>query len=391
MWSYYLKTLIVQIVIDKPDKNFWSKSNLFSAFYHCLLRLFNAVLSTNLCETFDNRLKLLSLVPEPQSGINIGTNMRINMSSEEIDSIDEEKDKLGETCRKFIKPKDYKIMAEKLLEVTTGLQISMTSGPDHIIEFLEIRVFRLKQFNKLWNKVELSLLDVLIKDPEEPTPELENPNAGFRSSSKKNIFGSTLIVATPELRQRWQSNCEWDKFTDEREERQNFLKKIGLKNFQSNMQVFRSYLFKEKTEPTKCAWCREIYINTEHIFWQCPQVKEFWQEYCLKPGKWREEYNMDDRKIFIYDLLYPQDLDLCSHANNSIVNTRLHKIRLLKLAKEYLIICQHVRVHPLYQELQCQLKAMQDSKMEHSFGRYWTKCPLPPPRGIILFYFSMEF
>ena len=32
LWSYYLKTLVVQMVIDRPDKDFWSNQNLFLAF-----------------------------------------------------------------------------------------------------------------------------------------------------------------------------------------------------------------------------------------------------------------------------------------------------------------------------------------------------------------------
>ena len=64
LWSYYLKTLIVQMVIDKPDKEFWSLPNLFYAFRDCLLKLNNAVLSTNLCDTFDYRLKLLTVLPK---------------------------------------------------------------------------------------------------------------------------------------------------------------------------------------------------------------------------------------------------------------------------------------------------------------------------------------
>ena len=28
LWSYYLKTLVVQMVIEKPDKDFWSNQNL---------------------------------------------------------------------------------------------------------------------------------------------------------------------------------------------------------------------------------------------------------------------------------------------------------------------------------------------------------------------------
>ena len=92
---------------------------------------------------------------------------------------------------------------------------------------------------------------------------------------------------------------------------------------------------------------------------------------------------MDNKELFVYDLLNPQNLDLCSHEKNKKVFTKEHKIRLLRLAKDYLIICQKIGILPLYEELQCQLKAKRDSKMEHDGGNYWTHCPIPPPRGIL--------
>ena len=52
------------MVIEKPDKEFWSNSNLFSAFNACLTRLYTSVLNTDLYDTFDDRLQLLSLVPD---------------------------------------------------------------------------------------------------------------------------------------------------------------------------------------------------------------------------------------------------------------------------------------------------------------------------------------
>ena len=62
LWSYYLKTLVVQMVIDKPDKDFWSNQNLFRAFKACLERLHQAVVLTDLHDTFDHRLNLLQLI-----------------------------------------------------------------------------------------------------------------------------------------------------------------------------------------------------------------------------------------------------------------------------------------------------------------------------------------
>ena len=147
------------------------------------------------------------------------------------------------------------------------------------------------------------------------------------------------------------------------------------------MIVFRSYLFQEDLISTKCTWCGTIYTNSEHIFWECSKVKEFWQEYALKPGKWNKEYEMNDIDKFIYDLLNPQNIDLCSRENNQNYSRKEHKIHVLNMTKEYLIICQKVQVLPSQQELDCQFKAMIYSKNDFNFGRYWFQCPLPPQRG----------
>ena len=56
------------MVIDKPDEEFWSLANLFDAFRYCLLKLNHAVLSTDLCDTFDTRLKLLTILPDKNYG-----------------------------------------------------------------------------------------------------------------------------------------------------------------------------------------------------------------------------------------------------------------------------------------------------------------------------------
>ena len=361
------------MVIQKPDKEFWSNGNLFSAFNACLTRLYTSVLNTDLYETFDNRLKLLSLVPDDlQDGF---------FDGDFREQIDEEKRKAGETCRKFLKLKEYIAISGILKDVTSGLQISMTNGPDSVIEFLQTRVFRLKQFDKLWSKVELSILNNLTKEPDKSIIELESPVGSGRSMNLDGAYQSSLFVAMPEHRKCWKPDSEWKKYTDEKEEYRIFMKNIVSKDFQSKIIVFRSYLFKEDLTPNKCTWCGTIYKNSEHIFWGCSKVKEFWQEYSLKPGKRNKEYEMDDIHGFVHDLLNPQNLDLCSRKNNESVTRKQHKIHLLNWTKIYLLICQKVEVLPSQQEIDCQFNTIQDIKLDFNLGRYWFKCPLPPPRG----------
>ena len=361
------------MVIQDPDKEFWSNGNLFSAFNACLTRLYTAILNTDLYETFDNRLKLLSLVPDDLQDGPFDGDFR--------EQIDEEKRKAGETCRKFLKLKEYIAITGILKGVTSGLQISMTNGPDSVIEFLQTRVFRLKQFNKLWSKVELSILNNLTKDPDKSKIELESAVGSGRSMNLHGAYESSLFVATPEIRKSWNPDSEWKRYTDEKEEYHNFMKNIVFKEFQSEIIVIRSYLFQEDVTPTKCTWCGLIYANSEHIFWGCSKVKEFWQKYGLKPGKWNKVFEMDDIDRFVHDLLNPQNLDLCSRENNQSVSAKQHKIRILTLTKKYLLVCQKVEILPSEQELDCQLKAMLDTKQDLDPGRYWFKCPLPPPRG----------
>ena len=75
-------------------------------------------------------------------------------------------------------------MSYILQDIIIGLQISMTYGPDSIIEFLQTRVFRLKQFNKLWSKVEISILDLVIRDPNMPKAKLESK---VKSTSSRRV------------------------------------------------------------------------------------------------------------------------------------------------------------------------------------------------------------
>ena len=389
LWSYYLKTLIIQMVIDKPDKDFWSFANLFNAFRDCLIKLNHAVLSTDLCDTFDTRLKLLTILPD-SPGRRMGHGITIIEDMEESDRYDEEKAKLGENCRKFVTQNDYKNMSYILQDVVIGLQISMTYGPDSVIDFLATRVFRLKQFHKFWSKVEISILEVVTRDSDKSKIELKSVINSGGSSSKKNIFGSSILVATPEFRKRWKAESEWTKYTDEREEHQMFMKSIVSKDLQSKIIIFRSYLFQEERLPIKCTWCGTIFTNSKHIFWECTKVKEFWNEYCLKPGNWNKEYEMDDLDGFVDDLLNPKNLDLCSHKNNQSTCTKQHKVHMLNMAKEYLLMCQKVGVIPSHQEINCQFRAMQYNRTDHDFGRYWFNCPLPPTRGKPFFYKLLE-
>ena len=84
------------MVIVKPDKDFWSNRNLFWAFKACLERLHQAVLLTDLQDTFDHRLKLLQLSLSDSMGEDQGT------------WLGDLERKLKATSRKFIAAKVYK-------------------------------------------------------------------------------------------------------------------------------------------------------------------------------------------------------------------------------------------------------------------------------------------
>ena len=112
LWSYYLKTLVVQMVIVKPDKDFWSNRNLFWAFKACLERLHQAVLLTDLHDTFDHRLKLLQL------------SLADSRNGDEGTWLGDLELKLKETSRKFIPAETYKAMVLKLQFLTSQLVLS---------------------------------------------------------------------------------------------------------------------------------------------------------------------------------------------------------------------------------------------------------------------------
>lgn len=53
LWSYYLKTLIMKLILKNPEEKFWSSSNLFGSFYQCLKILQNHLCQDPLTDLFD--------------------------------------------------------------------------------------------------------------------------------------------------------------------------------------------------------------------------------------------------------------------------------------------------------------------------------------------------
>ena len=389
LWSYYLKTLVIQAVLDKPNKLFWSSSNLFHAFKHCLLKLFHAVSRTDLCDTFDYRLKLIqiSMIDTDDKSYR-----KVHYTAEEVAAreLAEEVDAMaGETGRKFVTTTKHKLMCNVLIKVVKGLDQSIHKGPDAVKEFFIANIFKLKLFNRVRSRVEILLLKNAITDKGSKKSKLKSSGrSGFSSSSSNDPFSSTIIVATEGMREQWKEDKEWIKYTDCQKLREEFLRNMASEDFQSEMRMFRTYLFEETLPPTTCRWCGNTFTNSDHIFWRCPHVADFWEDYCLKPGKWNKDYGMEDRDGFVRDLLSHRAIDLCSHeeANKKEPSVQIqeHKMHLYALAKMYLTVCQKVGSHPLVQELGCQMKAMRYQKTEHDGGRFWTKCPIPPSLGITL-------
>ena len=85
------------MVIDKPDKQFWSLANLFDAFRNCLLKLYHAVVLTDLCDTFDTRLRLLTILPDQNYGKMV-QGIRIVDDWEEIENIMKKRQSLVKTA-----------------------------------------------------------------------------------------------------------------------------------------------------------------------------------------------------------------------------------------------------------------------------------------------------
>ena len=122
--------------MTNPDKDFWSDQNLFHAFKACLERLFEAVLLTDLHDTFDNRLKLLQI-------------SLIDWRSEEEGSgLWNLELRLKETTRKFIPADTYKTMTLRLLHLKNELGKSTSKGPKATIEVLKTDVFKIKRYRR---------------------------------------------------------------------------------------------------------------------------------------------------------------------------------------------------------------------------------------------------
>ena len=397
LWSYYLKTLVVQMVIDNPDRNFWSHSNLFQAFKGCLERLHRAVLLTDLFDTFDNRLRLLQLK------IFDDRELGDEVERGELGWLQEAEEMLRDTTRKFITAETYKIMTLKLQEIVKSLNNSDPHSPKSAIHILEEEVFKVKRFSRLWNRTEISLLDRLCEEPDsrstldESKVELisSNRNSGGSSSTDTNLFSWLTLVAKPEIRERWNINSQWIRFTNVTEEWQNFMEKVSASGFKETMIVFKSFLYEEDCPESDCTWCGSTFSNNNHIFWKCEHAQCFWDEYCSNKN-WNTEYRnwCSNREEFAQFLLHDQKLDLCQRENNQLIVKLQHRQHLLAMAKAYLVICQRVGTTPLFAEHYCQCNANQQHKTtgEHSgminnkrldcpINQWTFGCPLPAPKG----------
>ena len=375
LWSYYLKTLVVQMVIDKPDKDFWSGQNLFSAFKACLERLYQAVQLTDLYDTFDNRLKLLqiSLVDKRCHG-------------EERYWLEKLETGLKETSRKLISADAHKTITLKLQHLTTELNRSTSKGSEATIEFLKTDLFKIKRYQRLWKKEEIQFINKLEKRPGESRwdkkTELISTSSGtvkFSGTDKKFKF----LVAEPEARERWNSNSKWEEYNDENEEWEKFKKNITSSRFQSNMFTFRTEFFDEPVVEAACAWCGRQLRNNRHIFWECEHSKVFWEEYLNHVVNKDYFGNTKD----VEDAVMSQmKLGACFKEDREKISLDNHRKHLTRLAKSYLLVCHRIGVLPLHREHWSQISACQNRPINlgSSIGGYkhqWMKCPLAPPIG----------
>ena len=123
LWSYYLKTLVVQMVINNPDEEFWANKNLFSAFKTCLERLYRSVLLTDLHDTFDPRLKLLQI-----SFIEDDRYWNLPTYPEKRTWLGYLERRLMRRSRKLLPAKNYKTMTLRLQHLTTQMIETSSKG-----------------------------------------------------------------------------------------------------------------------------------------------------------------------------------------------------------------------------------------------------------------------
>ena len=370
LWSYYLKTLIIQMVLDKPDEKFWSKQNLFPAFQGCLIILSEAISLMDMYDTFDTRLKLLavSFLPERESGLFYG-NQR--------DQEEEAEAWMSLTCRKLVNIKTYRVMTNFLKDLLSGLSKALNDGPGDLIHFLSLKVFRFERYGRVWDKLQLSFLDYLIE--EDTNIRKENKLKSPQGSSSKGgripePYDWIFNIATEDLRKSWNVERKWVRFTDAVAERESFLHNISLSKFQSELKCFRGFLFQGSTPSSNCTWCGDFFTNKEHILLRCQHTQTFWEQSS-------DRFPIENREEFERSILSYEHLDLCSHGQNEQVEKKLHMRHVHSLAKSYLLTCQVVGIFPAWVELECQLNAMRYRKTSHDGGYFWTECPIPPPRA----------
>ena len=381
LWSYYLKTLVVQMVIGKPDKDFWSDKNLFFAFKACLERLYRAVLLTDLHDTFDHRLKLLqiSLIEKHSDSEEEGTwlgNLEL---------------RLRESSRKFLTVDLYKTMTQRLQYLTSELDNRMSNGSEDTIDLLKTDVFKIKRYGRLWTKEEIPFLKRLTKAPHNLRRSFEDEGTvlisttggrGGKSGNIDDIYDGMFLVARSELRERWNPAAKWQRYTDHNLEWEKFKENFSSSHFRSNMFTFRTKFYDEPIVEATCAWCGRKFTSNRHIFWECAQARVFWEEYLQHGHKGHFGNKAELEQVVMLQM----NLEPCFEADRQETSLENHRKHLTLMAKSYLLVCQRTAVLPSHCEHWSQMSATRNfcSFEGSSMGGYkyhWMNCPLPPQKG----------
>ena len=171
--------------------------------------------------------------------------------------------------------------------------------------------------------VDYSLLDYVIEDQEKKQNKLQSiQGTGLRSINTPDPFGWMFNIATKDLRESWNVKAKWIRYTDAIADRKYFLDNIVLPKFQSQLQVFRFFLFEESQSPSICGWCGNLFENSKHILWDCQYSQDFWKHFWFASGQWLEDDKKEKRDEFEFHLLRYENLDLCSSSQGDQVRLK---------------------------------------------------------------------
>ena len=242
IWSYFLKTVVMTTIIQKPCSEIWKNENLFNALLFCCENL-KSFLSSKpvLFDIFDERFKLLEVDEHVNKGF--------YETSEEFEIMHEARIQLEQSSGRLIKRNQYDGIRNCVANAIKIFESKMDGDASDVVKYLETDLFGLKT-----NRALTWFVNALNE----------------RSCSEKVFPSHGGVIAKEEFRQRWDTSATW----------RSYVVKDSYFSRKAQVMAFRLDLFAKETSNTVCRNCGLSFSNLNHVYLDCVHSSKFWDDYA---------------------------------------------------------------------------------------------------------------